>query len=155
MKKGWFIGCGIAGVLGIGLFAGVAALCAGIIAVTRPVVDASDQFLTLLGQGKIADAYASTAEGFQAQQDEASFTKAVQQLGLTDYSSAFWNNRRIMNQQGTAEGTITGKNGGTKPIAIQLVKEAGTWKVAGVRYGGAVLETIKAPPAVRLCLKPL
>ncbi len=147
MKKNWLIGFGIAGILGIGLCAGLGIfLFSGVIAMTQPVVDASEQFLALVGQGKIAEAYASTADRFHAQQDEASFTRAVKQLGLTDYASASWHNREIKNQEGTAEGTVTSKNGGTKPVSIQLVQEGGKWKVVGVRYGGVELVTIKAPP---------
>ena len=57
MKKGWFIVGSIVGILGIGLCAVLGALFVGwIFALTRPVVDASEQFLALLGQGKIAEA---------------------------------------------------------------------------------------------------
>jgi hypothetical protein len=149
MKAGWLIGCGIAGVLGVGLCAGLVALfVVGIFALTRPVVDASEQFLALLGRGQIAEAYASAADGLRAQQDEASFTGAVHQLGLTEYSSASWHSREIENQYGTAEGTVTTKSGGTKPVFVRLVWEGGKWAVVGVRYGGVDLMTVKAPPPV-------
>ena len=50
MKKGWLIGCGIAGILGIGLCAGAGVLVysgvKGIIALTQPVVDASEVVLS-------------------------------------------------------------------------------------------------------------
>ncbi|MFL5243408.1 MAG: DUF4864 domain-containing protein [Gemmataceae bacterium] len=148
-KKGWLIGCGIFGILGIGACAALGILfVSGIFALTRPVVNASEQFLALLGQEKIAEAYASAASGFRAQQDEASFIVAVKQLGLTDYSSVAWHNRVIENQEGTAEGIVTTKNGSTKPVSIRLVHEEGKWKVVDVRYGGVELITIKAPPTV-------
>jgi hypothetical protein len=131
MKKGWLIGCGIAAVLGVGLCAGAVVLfVVGILAATKPVVEASEEFLGLLGQGKIAEAYASTASALRAKQDEASFSAAVKQLGLTEYASASWHNRSIVNNDGLAEGTITTKNGSTKPITIRLVNE-GKWKVVG------------------------
>src|SRR5438034_9759528 len=110
MKKGSLIGCGIAGVLGLGLCVALGAVfVGGIFALTRPVVDASEQFLALLGQGRFADAYASAAADLRARQDEPSFTAAVQQLGPGDYSSAPWHSRQIENQEGTAEGTVTTK----------------------------------------------
>ena len=60
MKKGSLIGCGIVGILGLGLCVALGAVfVGGIFALTRPVVDASEQFLALLGQGRIADAYES------------------------------------------------------------------------------------------------
>src|SRR5207253_6564366 len=136
MKKGWLIGCSIAGILGVGLCAGVAFLVySGVIAifaVTQPVVDAAEEFLVLVGKGKTAEAYASTAETFRAQQDEASFAAAVKKLGLTDYSSVSWHNRSINNNQGSADGTVTTKGGGTTPVSIRLVQEGGRWRVAGV-----------------------
>lgn len=149
MKKGSLIRCGLAGILGLGLCAGLGVLfVGGLFALTRPVVDASEQFLALLGQGKLAEAYASAAAGFRAQQDEASFTGAVQQLGLTEYSSVSWHQRLIENQEGTAEGTVTTKSGGARPVALRLVREGGKWAVVGVRYGGVELVTVKAPPVV-------
>jgi hypothetical protein len=145
MKKNWLIGCGVAGLLGVGLCVGLVLFVGGLFALTRPVVDASEQFLALLGQGKIADACASTADGFRAQQDEASFTEAVKKLGLTDYASVSWDSRQIENQQGIAEGIVTTKSGGTKPVSILLVRDGGNWTVVGVWYGGVDLATIKAP----------
>ncbi len=143
MKKGWLIGCGIAGVLGIAVCAGVGVLVYGIFAVTQPVVDASKDFIGLLGEGKVADAYASTAAGFRAQQDEASFAAAVKQLGLGDIASTTWHNRQIRNQEGAADGTATTKAGATMPVSIRLVKEGGAWKVVAVRYAGVELSTIR------------
>jgi hypothetical protein len=152
MKKGLLIGCGIAGILGVVLCAGVVALfvsgISGIFRLTQPIVDASNDFLGLVGQGKIVEAYSSTADGFRAQQDEYSFTSAVKQLGLTEYSSASWQNRQFTNNEGSAEGTVTTKGGSTKAVAIRLVYEMGKWKVVGVRYGGVELATIKALPPV-------
>jgi hypothetical protein len=152
MKKGWLIGCGVAAVLGGLLCVGIGLFFFGIFSsvmtMTQPLVDASDEFLGLLGQGKIAEAYAATASGFQAQQDELSFATAVKQLGLTDYASASWTNRQLKNQEGSVEGTVTTKQGGKTPIAIQLIVESGKWKVVGVRYGGVELTSIKAPKEV-------
>lgn len=149
MKRNWLLICGIVGILSVGLIGGlVVLLVVGIFALTRPVVDASEQFLALLGQGKVAEAYASTADGFRARQDEASFTEAVKQLGLTDFSSVSWQNRQIENQEGAAEGTVTSSSGGVKPVAIRLVQERGQWMVVGVRYGGVDLLTFKSSPPV-------
>src|SRR5262245_47241218 len=116
------------------------------LAMTQPVVDSSEHFLALLGQGKTAEAYASTADGFRARQDEASFTAAVKQLGLTDYANVSWHSRQFEHQEGAVEGTFTTKKGGTGPVAVRLVQEGGTWKVLGVRYGGVDLPALKVPP---------
>jgi hypothetical protein len=143
------IGGGILVILVIGTCISLGVLfIGGIFALTRPVVDASEQFLTLLGQGMTAEAYASAADGLRAQQDEASFTAAVKRLGLTEYSSVSWYNREINNQEGIAEGTVTAKSGGTKAVAVQLVKEGGKWKVVGLRFGGVDLVAVRSPLAV-------
>src|SRR5689334_10723867 len=145
MKRRWLIGCGIAGALGAGLLAGLVALLVGAaFALTRPVVDASEQFLALLGQGKVAEAYASAGDGLRAWQDEASFGEAVRRLGLTEYSSATWHSRRVENGQGVAEGTVTTKGGGAKPVSVRLAREGGRWAVVGVRYGGVELAAATA-----------
>jgi Domain of unknown function (DUF4864) len=149
MKPRWLIGCGAAGILGVGLCVGLGVLfVGGVFALTQPVVDASEQFLALLGEGKTAEAYASAAEGFRAQQDQVSFTEAVKQLGLSNHSSVFWRSRQIENREGAAEGTLTGKDGLSRPVAIRLVREGGQWKVVGVRYGGVDLTTLKSPSPV-------
>ncbi|MFL5243877.1 MAG: hypothetical protein ACJ8FY_17380 [Gemmataceae bacterium] len=146
MRKNRLIGCGIISILGIGACAAIGALFfGGLIALTRPVVEASEQFLSLLGQEKSAEAYGLAASGFRAQQDEDSFRLAVKQLGLTDYSSVAWHNRVIENQEGTAEGTVTTKSGETKAISIRLAYEGSKWAVVGVRYGGVDLATFKSP----------
>ena len=111
---------------------------------TQPLVDGSNDFLSLLGQGKIAEAYASTADEYRAQQDEASFTAAVKQHGLTEYASATWYNRKRNTSDGKVGGTVTTKDGGSKAVAIHLVEEQGKWKVAKVRWAGVELATIKA-----------
>src|SRR5262249_8810522 len=77
-------------------------------------------------------AYLSTAKALRAQQDEASFTKAVRGLGLTEYASVSWHQRRIDNDQGRLEGAVTTKQGGVIPVTLTLVKEDGTWKVLSV-----------------------
>jgi hypothetical protein len=148
MKKS-LIGCGAICVLGLGLFIGLGTLfVTRIFAMTQPVVDASQQFLALLGQEKFAEAYASSADGLRAQQGEAAFADAVKQLGLTDFRSVSWHNRQIENQEGLAEGTVTTQKGDTKPVSVRLVKEKDKWAVVGLRYGGVDLATIRASTAV-------
>ena len=149
MRNNRLIGCGLICVLGLGLCIGLGVLLVNrIFAFTQPVVDASQQFLDLLGQGKITEAYASSADGFRTQQSETSFADAVKQLGLTDFSTVTWQNRQIVNQEGMAEGNVTTRKGETKPIAIRLVQEKGKWAVVGLRYGGVDMATFKTSTTV-------
>ncbi|HEY1375771.1 MAG TPA: hypothetical protein VGF55_03220 [Gemmataceae bacterium] len=142
MKKTLLIVGGAAAVLGGGLVLFVG----GLFALTRPVVDASEQFLALLGQGRVAEAYASAAGGLRARQDEASFAAAVKQLGLGDFASVSWHSRQIENDNGTADGTVTTKGGGTRPVSVRLVRESGRWAVVGLRYGLVELESVRPMP---------
>jgi hypothetical protein len=142
--------------LGIGLLVGLGTvLIVGLFALTQPVVDASEEFLAMLGQGKLREAYASAANGLRAQHDEVSFTRAVQQLGLTNYASASWYNREIHNQDGLAEGILRFKNGDTTHMSVRLVKEKGKWMVVGIRCGGVEMATgrdaFAVPSEVQLC----
>jgi ABC-type transporter MlaC component len=142
------VGCGLGGVLFLLCGGLVTLFVVGVFAATQPVVDASESFLSLVGQGKTADAYAGTAASYQAKQNEASFAAGVKQLGLTEYASASWNKRNIANDTGTTAGTVTLKDGTKKDVAVDLVNENGTWKVSGVTVGGADLAAVKVTPPV-------
>jgi hypothetical protein len=147
MSKGMWLGCGIVGAIGVLICAGVVALVSfgvfGLLEFTKPVAQGAEDFLGLLGQGKTAEAYAGAAAGLRATQDEASFTNAVNQLGLSDYSSVSWHSRNRTNQEGTVEGTVTTKKGASFPVTVHVVEEDGKWRVAGLRASGADLTSIK------------
>ena len=131
---------GLAVFVGFALFASLVVFAVGgIFVVTRPVVEASERFLGMLGEGKISAAYAAGADGLRVQQSEASFARAVTQLGLTDYASVSWRNREINNRNGIAEGTVHTKSGDKKPVLLRLVHENGEWRVVSVRFGGLEL----------------
>jgi hypothetical protein len=137
----------IVGGIAASLFTGVVALFVGsIFALTRPVVDASEQFLALVGEGRVGEAYAATADEFRARNDEASFAAAVNRLGLADYAAVTWHSRQIENRDGTAEGTVTTKTGEIQPIAVRLVQQDGRWAVVGIRYGGRDMSPIDVSP---------
>jgi hypothetical protein len=147
MKRKWVIGICIAGFVGTGIVAGsIILLVAGIFALTRPVVDASEEFLALLGQGKTAEAYASTAGSFRARHDENSFKRAVEQLGLSEFASVSWHSRQIQNLDGLAEGTVVTREGSSKPVSVQLIREGTRWTVVGLQFGGIDLTSVTAPP---------
>lgn len=129
MGKGCLIGCGVVAFLGV-----MVALCGGIAAfiaygATEPAVAAADAFLEQLGQGQVAEAYQSAAQGLRERQDEAAFAARVEELGLTEYESSLWFNRNVENNKGHVDGTITTRSGSDLPLEIDLVYENETWKV--------------------------
>jgi hypothetical protein len=67
-------------------------------------------------------------------------------LGLTEYQSATWTKFNITNDQGTVEGTMTTKTGGTIPLKVTLIKESGTWRVSGVTSTAGVAAPAESKP---------
>jgi len=142
MKKTLIVGLGICGALVVGA---VGTIAWAAFALTRPVVNASEQFLTLVAEKNPAQAYASTSESFRARISEEDFAAAVKQLALTGYASASWRNREIDNSIGLAEGTLVDRKGGVTPISIRLIWENNAWKVSGATIGGTDILASRLP----------
>jgi hypothetical protein len=107
-----------------------------VLTATGGAAEEADRFFTLLGQGKVTEAYQSTATAFRGQQNEEDFTRVVKELGLNDYASASWSNRSVRNNQATLKGTVQTKSGGSIPLEVNLVYEGGQWKV--LNFNGPV-----------------
>ena len=122
MKKGCLIA--IAGALGLIII--IILLAFGL---TRGAVTSGENFLGLIGSGKIAAAYESASATLKSQQTVESFTQSVKDLGLTDYASASWSSRETKNDRANLEGSVKTRAGGKIPLNMELVKESGTWKV--------------------------
>lgn len=125
MKKGCLIAIGAA----VGVTVLIVALVFGL---TGGVVKAGDEFLAMLGSGRISEAYQSASASLRAQQSQEVFEKTVKDLGLTDFASTSWSSRGFTNDQGHLEGTVTTKSNGSIPLRIDLMKEGGTWKVYSI-----------------------
>ena len=126
---------GVAGCAG-----GIALFCGGLLATTQPALNATDEFLSLCGQGRITEAYQSTSDSLRAKQDEKSFAVQVRQLALDQYDSSLWISRSVVNHEGTVSGQFKGKNGRFYDTTVSLVKENDKWKVAKIR-----VETFEMP----------
>ena len=141
MKKG----CLIAVAAGLLLIVIIILLAFGL---TRGAVKAGDEFLGLIGSGKIAAAYESASATLKSQQTVQSFEQAVKNLGLTDFAPASWSSRETNNGRAHLEGSVTTRSRGKIPLTMELVKESGTWRVisltapqagASVEQGGKQL----------------
>lgn len=139
----------------IGLGVGIAitiigGIIAGVFYATSGLPRASDSFLSLVKQGKIAEAYQSTATEFRAGTSEAEFRNFLETTSLAEYQSASWSSRSIQNDRGTLEGTVTTKSGGKIPLRMEFVKEGGSWKIYSMHKprGGLVDEAAEAKPAL-------
>ena len=122
MKKGCLIALGA----GLALVVIIILLAFGL---THGAVKAGNEFLGLIGSGKIATAYDSASATLKSQQSVASFEQAVKNLGLTDLTSASWSSRETKNDRARLEGSVKTRSGGKIPLTMELVKESGTWKV--------------------------
>ncbi len=126
-------GCIIAAAVGAGLLLlciGFALLLGGgVWMLTRGAVDASDQYLGLLGQGKIQEAYDSSSTGFREATSYKVFEKYIQGTHLDRYASRTWTSRNVVNDAGTVSGSITLKDGKTFAATIHLVHENDVWRV--------------------------
>ncbi len=140
--KKWLLLGGV-GVLVLGALAGgVWLLFSWVFAVTGEAAQAADRFFQLVAEGKVAEAYQSSASALRAQQDLDTFTAGVKRLGLTECASTSWPSRHVVNNVATLEGSMTTRQGGTVPLKVVLTREGDAWRVtsvtgpAGVGAGG-------------------
>lgn len=124
MKKGCLIAIGA-------VFAFIALIVGAALLLTSGATEAGTAFFTLLGQGKTAEAYRSTASGFQSSVAEADFTRIVGELGLDRCEKASWSDRQVQNNAGKLVGSLALKGGKTIEMTVELVHEDGAWKVLG------------------------
>ena len=155
MKKGCLIAMAAAFVLA-GLVVVIVLIAFGL---TSGAVKSGEDFLGLIGSGKISAAYESASATLKSQQTLESFTQSVKDLGLTEYASASWSNRETKNDRAHLEGSVKTRAGGKIPLDMDLVKESGTWKViylsapqsgVAVSQGGKQLPTDEKSKALVL-----
>ncbi len=125
MKKG----CLIALTVVFALIVVAVAIVLFVFGLTSGAVKSGEDFLGLIGSGKIAAAYESASATLKSQQTLDSFTQSVKNLGLTDYASASWSNREVKSDRAHLEGSVKTRAGGKIPLDMDLVKESGAWKV--------------------------
>ena len=135
-KKDLLIGALMVGLLGVMCLGGCGLLVAWFESTTGNAAMAADRFLALLGEGKVAEAYNSTATKLRDQESREAFANSVRQLGLTDYASSSWPSRKVDNGVVTFEGSLMTRAGGTIPLTIVLINESGSWRVLSVKALG-------------------
>lgn len=142
---------GIVGAVVLGLVVFVGAIIGLVFWLTGGAVRSGEEFLALISEERISEAYESAAAGLRSQQDAASFESAVRAIGLTEYESASWGQRQIQNDRATLDGSVTTVDGGTIPLTMELVNEDDGWRVlalsspaAGVTIAGG--ESLPATP---------
>ncbi len=99
---------------------------------TNGLPKSANAFFDKIAVGDLQTAYNNTSVGFRKETSYEQFNKFVTTLDLKDYESSSWNDRSIDNDRGTLKGSIKFKKGSSLPMSIQLVKEAGDWKINGL-----------------------
>lgn len=136
----------------VGAIAAMLASAIGLIFyLTQGQVKASDQFLARISEGRIHEAYQSTASVFRSGVSEEAFAEAINRSGLRGYASSSWHSRSRNNDQATLEGTITTRDGREIPLTMHLIKENDDWKIIGfeIRNAGITHSPSRQRPANR------
>ena len=105
---------------------------------------AAESFLSLIEDGRTHDAYLATASPFREAQDEATFVKFMQRLDIRNYSLEPWRDRMLERwDQAFFRGTLDQRpwydDPRTLPFRLDMLKEAGEWKVVSFTGRGRVL----------------
>lgn len=108
--------------------------------VTRPLVDAADRFVALVGQGKSGEAFDLLARG-HGYGNRQGLEQAMRSAGLDQAASVSWGPRNFIREEGSVKGTVTTRGGAGFPIVVRLVRAEGEWRVFAVEAEGS------APPA--------
>ena len=106
----------------------------------------AESFLALWLNGEVHKAYASTASEFQAGQDEGTFTKAVELMGMRNYALEAWRDRRLeRGQEAEYRGVLQQRAWYDDPLdlpfSVGLVKEGNKWKVRSFTGPGRFFST--------------
>ncbi len=94
----------------------------------------AEGFLNLMLQGETSQAYSSTAAQFRAEQDQETFEKTLDRMGLRNYVLESWRNRRLergdeVEYRGTLQQLGSYDDPLELPFKVGLVQEGGEWKV--------------------------
>jgi hypothetical protein len=97
------------------------------------VTEPGSALVRLAGAQKFHEAYALGTAELRAREDEAAFTKELKELELDRARSVSWNHFNVVNSDATIAGTVKLGDGRERPLTIQLIKEAGAWKIKSVQ----------------------
>ncbi len=118
------------------VFLSAALVCAillgGYAQVTVGAVNGAQAFLYLLRDGKVDDAYRSTASAFRTQNSPDAFAQFTRKFPFSSFEGARWTEKRIASlspMRVTLAGTLTFA-GAALPSSFMLVSQSGSWRVA-------------------------
>ena len=106
----------------------------GALLLTKPLVDAAEQYFLLISQNEIEQAYQLTADEVRAEFSLEDFQEINKNSLLKKYVAASWSSRTIENDTGQLLGTVTTSDPAEQHlnVAMELVKKNGQWKIYSV-----------------------
>jgi Domain of unknown function (DUF4864) len=120
----------VCGLVVIGLFVGT------VFWATSGLLEPIERQLTALKSGDIDAAYAETSVAFRHGTSKGDFAKFVDKFPvLRNAASHSLTNRSIEDDIGKVSGSLIASSGALTPIAFQLVKEEGAWKIVNINLG--------------------
>jgi hypothetical protein len=84
-----------------------------------------------INAGNFESAYLHFSQEFKNEISYRNFRSDLEEFSslLPSQDTSFYN-VKIVNDKATVEGTLTGRDGAIFPVAYELVKEKGVWKIA-------------------------
>ena len=114
---------------------------------TRGLVEPADAFFAAVRDGHGDEAWSLLSEGFRSGTDAAALDRFLDQQQMRRVQRAEWNRRVVENGRGRLEGSLVIENDGRIPVVIELVEEAGAWRIHRIERAAAGLADGTAPKA--------
>jgi hypothetical protein len=128
----------ILGVLG-GFLLFVGAIIAFVFYATGDIAGAADKFYATARDGDPNAVYALTSSELQKVTTSDQLAGYIKANRFDQVADTSWGSRSFENNLGNVEGTLTLDDGAKVPVAMELVNEAGGWKVSYIEIGQAGL----------------
>lgn len=123
----WIAGCLTAMLVGIMFVAAIIGLAFW---ATGGTVKVIEEQLAYLREGDIESAYELTAGNFRKATDLPQFKQFISSNSyLAQNESASFTSRKVENNIGYVEGTLTAIDGSRSPVKYELIKEKGEWRI--------------------------
>lgn len=115
---------------------------------TRGLAEPADAFFAAARDGRNDEAWSLLSQGFRDGTDPTALERFLDQQQMRRVQHAEWNRRAVENGQGRLEGTLVTESGGRIPVAIDLVEEAGGWRIHRIELsaGGLADDRRLEPP---------
>ncbi|GAB1539936.1 hypothetical protein NUACC21_26050 [Scytonema sp. NUACC21] len=96
---------------------------------TKKLPKVANTFFSLIAQGKIKEAYQSTAIEFQVNTSQADLVEFLQANFLINYKRGLWLSRSFNGNQRWIAGSAITKSGAKIPLKIHFINKNGFWKI--------------------------